>query len=128
MNTIENSPLAIWQQHCCEHKLAYQKDDAGNAIFYPRLVSPKTGESNLSWHISAGLGTVYSVTTMYAKGNPTGNIALVDLDEGFRMLSSVRLAKDETVAIGMRVKVQFEATEDSEMLPMPVFVLAGDRA
>jgi uncharacterized protein len=129
MNTIQSSPLAQWQSYCKQEKLAYQKDSLGNAVFYPRVLSPETGQPDLSWHVSAGLGTVYSVTTMFSKGAPTGNIALIDLDEGFRMLSSVRTETGEQPEIGMRVQVRFESGQDAEAVPVPVFVpVAGGRS
>ena len=36
------------------------------------------------------------------------NLALVDLDEGFRMMSRVEGVAPEDVAIGMRVRVRFD--------------------
>jgi uncharacterized protein len=129
MNVIQSSPLAQWQSYCKQEKLAYQKDGRGNAIFYPRVLSPETGQPDLSWHVSTGLGTVYSVTTMFSKGAPTGNIALIDLDEGFRMLSSVRTETGEQPVIGMRVCVRFESGQDAEAVPVPVFVpVTGERS
>ena len=46
-------------------------------------------------------------------------IALVDLDEGPRMMSSIVDIADKTVKIGLKVSVAFE--QWSEEITMPVF-------
>lgn len=122
MNSIQKAPLTEWRDFCKEGKLAYQRDTSGNAVFYPRVIAPKSGDEQLDWAISKGLGTVYSVTTMFSKGQAVGNVALVDIDEGFRMLSSVRTESSELPVVGMRVCVQFEPSSDPEAAPIPVFV------
>ena len=129
MNALSSSPLTQWQAFCRQEKLAFQRDRHGQAVFYPRVVSPQTGHAELTWHMSTGRGTVYSVTTMYSKGVATGNVALIDLDEGFRMLSTVRMPSDDLPTVGLRVQVRFEPAQDPEGAPVPVFVPAqGDAA
>ena len=128
MNSIQVSPLSQWREFCKKGLLAYQKDADGNAIFFPRVVSPKTGSADLTWCTSKGLGTVYSVTTMFSKGQPTGNVALVDLDEGFRMLSTIRMNSAELPVVGLRVRVKFEPVAGDDSAPIPVFVDARERS
>ena len=41
-------PLTIYQAHLDKGELAYQWDkEAGRAVFYPRLVSPYSGSTDL---------------------------------------------------------------------------------
>ena len=49
-------------------------------------------------------------------------MAYIDLDEGFRMMSSVIGVDDPTtdIHIGQRVKVEFEDQEEGDY-PIPVF-------
>ncbi len=56
----------------------------------------------------AGTGTVYSYTTISRKAEAGGdyNVALIDLDEGVRMMSRVEGIAPEQGQIGMRVKAQ----------------------
>ena len=122
MNAISSSPLVQWQQFCRKEKLAFQRDRHGQAVFYPRVVSPHTGHGDLTWHVSIGQGTVYSVTILYSKGMVTGNVALIELDERFRMLSTVRVDSLQLPEIGMRVQVCFEPAQDPEGAPVPVFI------
>ena len=104
-NLNNESPLGVYKSFCEEGKLAYQVTPSGQAVFYPRIVAPLTGET-LSWNISKGEGTVYSTSVIYLKGVEPYNIALIDLDEGFRMMSRVEEMPPEQVSIGMRVKLK----------------------
>ena len=52
------------------------------------------------------------------------NVALIDLDEGFRLMSRVEDIDPMQVRIGMRVKVRFNPGDDKQP-PFPVFVPAG---
>ncbi len=103
------SPAARFAEGCRAGRLDYQWDPvAGRAVFYPRVVAPGTGAGPLEWRTSAGLGTVYSTTTVHVRGEPPRNVALIDLDEGFRMMSRVEGMEPDAVRIGMRVRVRFQ--------------------
>lgn len=119
MSQAVESPLAVFQQHCQRGELAYQVDAAGNAVFYPRLVAPGSGGA-LEWRISAGLGTVHATTTLHPRNAEPYDVSLIDLDEGFRMMSRVEGIAPHEVRIGMRVKVRMAAGSD-EQPPYPVF-------
>ena len=60
-------------------------------VFTPRELCPHCGASPLRWVRASGLGTVYSATTIARKLDAGGNynVALIDLDEGVRMMSRV---------------------------------------
>src|SRR5215213_7449780 len=84
----EKSPLGTLIEHLKKGELAYQVTEDGKPIYYPRAVAPVTG-GKLEWRVSKGLGTVYSTTAVNYKGEPPLNVALVDMDEGFRLMSRV---------------------------------------
>ena len=116
----EQSPLAIFQQHCANGELGYQVDGAGNAIYYPRLCAPGSGSTDLSWKISKGVGTVYATTTLFPRGGEPYDVSLIDVDEGFRMMARVENIDPMDVTIGMRVKMRM--VDGSEAQPAyPVF-------
>lgn len=79
-------------------------------FFYPRVLEPGTGATDLEWVEASGLGTVYAVTVVRPKP-PTEpyTVALVDLDEGPRLMSRVEGLPAEQVSIGMRVKARIRA-------------------
>lgn len=122
MNELhEHSPLGIYLEHLKKGELAYQAcTDDNSAVFYPRAVAPITGSINLEWRVSKGLGTVYSTTVVYYKSEEPLNVALIDVDEGFRMMSRVEGVEPMHVKIGMRVKFKVHPGDEKQP-PYPVF-------
>ncbi len=100
---MRESPAAHFAAACAEGRLAYQYDPhVDRAVFHPRV------GDHLEWRDSAGLGTVYATTVMRPRDADPANLALIDLDEGFRMMSRVEGLAPEEVAIGLRVRVRFD--------------------
>ena len=118
------SPLKTYLDHLSRGELAYQfSPEAGRAVFYPRVICPFTGSDKLEWRISKGLGTVYATTIVHpAEGKPF-NVALVDCDEGFRLMSRVEDIAPERVQIGQRVRFRVHRSGGEEP-PCPVFTPA----
>ena len=96
---VDVSPRAHFEAGCAEGRLRFQHDGE-RAVFFPRALP------GLEWRESAGLGTVYATTVIRPRGGEPRNVALIDLDEGFRMMSRVVGAE---ATIGLRVRVDFEA-------------------
>jgi uncharacterized OB-fold protein len=118
---MEKSPYGIYLEYVRKGELAYQVDrSSGKPVFYPRAVAPMTGSTDLEWKVSKGLGTVYATTVVYTKDQPPHNVALIDLDEGFRMMSRVEDVDPLAVKIGMRVKVRMHPGDEKQP-PYPVF-------
>ncbi|MFE5703466.1 Zn-ribbon domain-containing OB-fold protein [Rhodococcus koreensis] len=69
--------------------------------------------------MSNGLGTVHATTTQYSRDGQSKNLAIVELDEGFRMLSQLVDASPADNLIGKRVQVRF--TTDDSGLTFPLF-------
>ena len=121
----EQSPLAIFQQHCADGELGYQVDEAGDAFFYPRVCAPRSGGTDLGWRVSKGLGTVYATTTLFPRGGEPYDVSLIDVDEGFRMMARVENIDPMEVTIGMRVQVRM-VDGTGEQPAYPVFDQVGD--
>ena len=124
MPSPQDSPLKTYVDHLNRGELAYQfSPEAGRPVFYPRVLCPFTGSEKLEWRISKGLGTVHATTVVHpAEGKPF-NVALVDCDEGFRMMSRVEDIDPMQVRIGQRVRFRVHR-QDGEEPPVPVFVPA----
>lgn len=122
----KQSPLGVYVEHLNKGELAYQfsKDD-NKAFFYPRAIAPESGSENIEWRVSKGLGTVYTTTVVYYKGEQPLNVAMIDMDEGYRLMSRVEGIDAEQVKIGMRVRFKAHPGDD-KALPYPVFTPAGD--
>jgi len=120
----QHSPHGIYLEHCRKGELAHRVSAGdGRAVFYPRISAPGTGHTNLQWRVSKGLGTVYATTVVYYKNEPPLNVALIDVDEGFRMMSRVEGIDPMQVRIGMRVKVKMHPGDEKQP-PYPVFTPA----
>jgi uncharacterized OB-fold protein len=118
------SPLAVYQTYLDRGELAYQwSRKAGRAVFYPRIVCPYSGSTELEWRVATGLGTVYATTVTYPFQGPGYNIALIDCDEGFRMMGRVEEIDPMAVKIGMRVRFRVHPAE-GEQPAYPVFTPA----
>jgi uncharacterized protein len=122
------SPLGTYLAHLENAELAYQfSPDANAAVFYPRVICPITGSDRLDWRVSKGMGTVYATTVVYPQQGQPYNVALIDIDEGFRMMSRVEDIPPLDVRIGMRVRFRVHAAEGDEP-PYPVFTPAEGAA
>ena len=119
---MAESPLATYQAHLEKGELAYQwSPEANRAVFYPRVNCPFTGSGRLEWRVSTGLGTVYATTVTHPRDGVPYNVALIDCDEGFRLMSRVEDIAPETVRIGLRVRFRIHRPGGGEP-PYPVFV------
>ena len=124
-NAVE-SPLATYIAHLRRGELGYQFSPSGNrAVFYPRVIAPGTGEEDLEWRVSRGLGTVHATTVVHPQQGEPYNVCLVDMDEGFRLMSRVEGIAPANVRIGQRVRFHVHTPEGDDD-PYPVFTLAED--
>jgi acetyl-CoA acetyltransferase/uncharacterized OB-fold protein len=124
MTRPETPPHATYFAHLAKGELAYQwSTAAGRAVFFPRLVCPFTGSTALEWRIASGLGTVHSTTTVHPVEGAPYNVALIDCDEGFRMMSRVEDVAPQEVSVGMRVRLRVHQPAGEEA-PLPVFIPA----
>ena len=110
-----------------EHRLVYQRCRVcGTRVFYPRDVCPGPecfGVGTLEWVESSGKGWVYAHTICYQAAHPAFAddvpyvLAIVELDEGWRMNSNVINVAPEDVRIGMRVEVVWDDVTPEFTLP-----------
>jgi uncharacterized OB-fold protein len=93
-------------------------------VFYPRVLCTHCGSPDLAWVAASGHGTVYSTTTVRRKADAGGdlNIALIDLEEGVRMMSRVEGVAPADIRIGMAVKAGIVTDNDQ---PLVVFSPVG---
>ena len=93
--------------------------DCERPIFYPRSICPHCGTPNVNWRDSRGRGTIYSVTVVRRTPKAGGgdyNVALVDLDDGVRLMSRVDGVAPDAVRIGMRVRAEILPAEAGDPL------------
>jgi uncharacterized OB-fold protein len=98
--------------------------DANGHVFPPRVAQPGSGATSLQWVEACGRATVYSTTVIRQKPPaPSYNLALIDLEEGVRMMARVDGIAPEAVTIGMAVRAQVIRENDQ---PLVVFVPAEE--
>ncbi|WP_319530167.1 OB-fold domain-containing protein [uncultured Cohaesibacter sp.] len=115
-------PQATYEAYLAEGRFMIQRaKSTGEHVFWPRVVTP-SGATDLEWVEAKGTGTVYAITLNRSRKG-SWNVALIDLDEGARMMST--LPDVETADIGARVKARIETAEDG---PRVVFDLIGETA
>ncbi len=113
------APAEVYTRYLEEGKLGFQRcGDCSSAVFYPRVLCPFCGSASLLWETSSGRGTVYATTAVFRRDTQPYNVALVDLEEGFRMMSRVEGVHAEKVEVGMRVTF---AVRDRDDGPVAVF-------
>ena len=70
----------------------------------------------------AGTGTVYSFAILHHPQNPAFEYpvlaALVDLDEGIRLVSNLTDVRKDEIRIGLRVEAHFVPTADGAQVPV----------
>jgi|SRR5579884_2142412 uncharacterized OB-fold protein len=83
-------------------------------FFYPREVCPVCLQSDIDWVPVTGRGRLHSYTVIYQPANPNfrGDVpyvyALVQLEEGTRMISNVVGCRPEDVRIDMPLVAEFD--------------------
>ena len=90
-------------------------EDCGAAIFPARVPCAACGSTRLSERTSSGRGVVYSTTAVHGRDG-THNVCLVDVEEGFRMMSAVVGIDPDDVRIGIAV----QARDDGERIVFDV--------
>ena len=75
----------------------------------------------LSWERSTGVGAIYSWTVVWRPQSPAFTVpyapVIVDVAEGWQILSHLIGCEPDDVAVGQRVAVEFHATESGFSLP-----------
>ena len=107
-----------------ERRLLIRKCNACGALhFMPRHLCPACWSDQLEWVEARGTGSVHSFTIIrrapmaaFAPRAPYV-LALIDLDEGPRMMANVLGEDALSVRIGDRVKVTFEDRGEGAMVP-----------
>lgn len=87
-------------------------EDCGRHQFYPRIACSHCTGSKLTWVRAAGGGQIASFTVVRrgvsADFTAPYVVALVDLDEGVRMMTHIIDADPEQLEIGMPVALDFQ--------------------
>jgi uncharacterized OB-fold protein/acyl dehydratase len=112
-----------WWDGVNDGKVLIQKCSGCGTLRHP--ARPMCGEcQSLEWQAveAKGTGTIYSYTVLHHPKFPGYDFplacALVDLDEGVRMVANVQGCEPDQLEIGMPVVVSVEQVDDDTKLPV----------
>jgi uncharacterized OB-fold protein len=128
---IDGDSQPYWDAAQQRKLTAQQCAACGRFVFYPRAICPFCHSLELAWREVAGAGSVYSYTI--SRRAPSAEFAdhvpivvvLVDLNEGYRMMSNLVGPDALDVRCGDRVQVDFQALPSGQVLP--VFTRVSER-
>ena len=98
-------------------------------FWHPRAACPRCLSDDIEWREASGRGTVYAVSVQHNAALPELReyvpyaVALVDLEEGARMMANVIGCAAEDVFVGMPVTITWDPLPDGRRLPL--FSAAG---
>jgi len=104
----------------------------GRDHYYPRPFCPACWSDDVSWKEASGRATLYTYSIVHVNDLPPFNervpyvAAIVDLEEGPRVMTNVEGVAFEELRVGMPLRVAFRAISDE--ITIPVFHSAEARA
>lgn len=99
-------------------------ETCGRDHYYPRPFCPSCWSDDLTWRPAAGTGTVYTFSVVHSNDLPPFKerlpyvAAIVELDEGPRVMTNIEGVAPEAVEIGMRVTVEYRPISDEITIPV----------
>jgi uncharacterized OB-fold protein len=90
----------------------------GEVHYYPRNFCPSCWSDDVDWVEAAGGASLYTWSTVYQNDLPPFHeqipyvAAIVELDEGPRMMTKIVDCSSEQLAVGMRLRARFEPLDD----------------
>jgi uncharacterized OB-fold protein len=96
----------------------------GEAHYYPRPFCPRCWGQDVEWEQASGRATLYTYSVVHRNDLPPWPdrvpyvAAVVDLEEGPRMLSNVVDCEPGDLRIGMALEVTFEPATDEFTFPV----------
>jgi uncharacterized OB-fold protein len=111
-----------WQAAAHGDLLIQRCPECGHRQHYPRALCLRCGATP-GWHSASGRGTIYSYTVVRQMGLPPFSekvpyvVALIDLEEGPRLIGNVVDCEPEQVRIGLPVTVVMHRYSPSVAAP-----------
>jgi uncharacterized OB-fold protein len=127
---IEDETRPYWEAARARRLLIRRCRACGEAHFYPRPFCPGCWSDDVAWEEASGRATLYTHSTVYRNDLPPFVervpyvAAVVDLEEGPRMMTELVGTEPDDVRIGMPLAVEFRDLTDE--VTVPVFRPAGD--
>lgn len=122
--TPESQPF--WDG-CKAHELRLQRcRPCGEAFFYPRNVCPRCLGPELEWFRASGRGRLHTFSILHVAGRkpplePPFVLAVIELEEGPRMLSNLVGVEPDPARISCEMPVVVEFADVTDECTLPRF-------
>ena len=120
---VDEESRGFWEA-AARHELCFQHcRGCGTKRFYPRALCTVCLSSATEWVRASGRGRIYSFTVTHQNQAPGFReelpyvLAIVELDEGIRMMTNIVGCAPDGVRVGMAVEVAFEDVTAEITLP-----------
>jgi uncharacterized OB-fold protein len=103
----------------------------GRDYFYPRPFCPTCWSDDVEWKEASGRGTLYTYSIVHVNDLPPFNqhvpyvAAIVELDEGPRVMTNIEGTPFDQLRIGAAVEVDWKPISDDVTIPVFRQVAAG---
>lgn len=111
--------------HCAQERLCFQRCTRCYTWRHlPRLLCAHCGSDRWEWEASSGRGHLFSWTVSHQAVLPEFRdqvpfvVALVELEEGVRMVSTLRGVALEDLALDLPLQLDFERVDEETALPV----------
>jgi uncharacterized OB-fold protein len=119
---VTDDSAIFWDAAAAGRLVAQACADCGRLRHPPRPMCPHCGSLHHEARELSGLGTVYSYSFLHHPQHLAFEYpvvaALVDLDEGIRLVTNLVEIEHDDVAIGLRVQVTYAPTADGTQVPV----------
>lgn len=121
-----NAGRRYWVSAANEELVVPQCQACGLVFWYPRTHCPSCGSAALGWSKSSGRGVIHTFTIVrqtsdgFFKQKLPYVVAMVELNEGPRIMTNIVGAGADGAKIGMRVRVKYEVEGE---VGIPLFEL-----
>jgi uncharacterized OB-fold protein len=119
---VTDDSAVFWNAAAEQRLVAQRCGGCGRLRHPPRPMCPHCSSLEIEVVPLSGRGTLYSYSVLHHPQHPAFDYpvlaALVDLDEGVRLVSSLTGVEPADVHIGMALEVDFEARDGGTSVPV----------
>ena len=119
--SIESKPY--WEGLRTHRLLIPRCDDCGHSWFPPSTICPQCNSARVGWHEASGRGKVFSFVVFHRVYHPAfaGDVpyvvALIELEEGPRLVSNIVGTPPDRVVCEMPVRIVYDDIVENVTLP-----------
>jgi uncharacterized OB-fold protein len=122
--SVEGETRPYWEAAKQGRLLIKKCNACGEVHHYPRPFCPSCWSEDVEWQEVSGRGTLYTYSTIFRNDLEPFSAwgayvaAVVELDEGPRLMTNIVDAAPETLRVGMPVKVRYRDLTDEWAAPV----------